>query len=138
MEAPATHSEFTYSIDDLLEKVVERRGSDLHVTVGTEPVIRVHGHLERLEEYPKVRPDDAQRMLYRIMSTEQQKHFETKRQIDLSYSIPGLARFRVNIYFQRESVGGAFRTIPTELDRFEREFTRSSEPRIGAFGRYRA
>jgi len=119
MEAPATHSEFTYSIDDLLEKVVERRGSDLHVTVGTEPVIRVHGHLERLEEYPKVRPDDAQRMLYRIMSTEQQKHFETKRQIDLSYSIPGLARFRVNIYFQRESVGGAFRTIPTELKSLE-------------------
>jgi twitching motility protein PilT len=119
MEVPATHSDFTYSIDDLLEKVVERRGSDLHVTVGTEPVIRVHGHLERLDGYPRLRPDDAQQMLYRIMSTEQQKHFETKRQIDLSYSIPGLARFRVNIYFQRESVGGAFRTIPTELKTLE-------------------
>src|SRR3990170_3085424 len=119
MEAPATHSEFTFSIDDLLVKVVERRASDLHVTVGTEPVIRVQGHLERLVDYPKIRSDDAQRMLYRIMSTEQQKHFETKRQIDLSYSIPGLARFRVNIYFQRESVGGAFRTIPTELKSLE-------------------
>ena len=119
MEVPATHNEFTYSIDDLLEKVVERRASDLHVTVGTEPVIRVHGHLERLGDYPKLRPEDAQEMLYRIMSTEQQKHFETKRQIDLSYSIPGLARFRVNIYFQRESVGGAFRTIPTELKTLE-------------------
>ena len=119
MDAHATHTDGAYSIDDLLEQVVIRKASDLHVTVGAEPVVRVNGHLQRLEDYPKIRPDDAQRMLYRIMSTEQQKHFETKRQLDLSYSIPGLARFRVNIYFQRESVGGAFRMIPTELKSLE-------------------
>ena len=65
------------------------------------------------------RADDTQRLLYRILSTEQQKHLEINRQIDVSYSIPGLARFRVNVYFQRESLGGAFRMIPAELKTLE-------------------
>src|ERR687891_1378426 len=107
------------SIDDLLEQVVVRGASDLHVTVGTEPVVRVNGRLERLEEFARLTPEDTQRMLYRILSTEQQKHFEIKRQIDISYSIPGLARFRVNVYFQRESLGAAFRLIPAELKTLE-------------------
>src|SRR5687767_13060380 len=107
------------SIDELLEQVVVRGASDLHVTVGSEPVIRVNGGLERLDEFNRLMPDDTQRMLYRILSTEQQKHFEIKRQIDISYSIPGLARFRVNVYFQRESLGAAFRLIPAELKTLE-------------------
>ena len=123
------------SIDDLLEQVVVRGASDLHVTVGAEPVIRVNGRLQRIDEFNRLSPDDTQRMLYRILSTEQQKHFEIKRQIDISYSIPGLARFRVNVYFQRESLGAAFRLIPAELKTLEqlnlppvlRDFT--SKPR---------
>jgi twitching motility protein PilT len=107
------------SIDDLLERVVVHSASDLHVTVGSEPVIRVNGRLERLDEFARLSPEDTQRMLYRILSTEQQKHFEVKRQIDISYSIPGLARFRVNVYFQRESLGAAFRLIPAELKTLE-------------------
>jgi twitching motility protein PilT len=107
------------SVDDLLEQVVVRAASDLHVTVGSEPVIRVNGRLERLDEFARLTPEDTQRMLYRILSTEQQKHFEIKRQIDISYSIPGLARFRVNVYFQRESLGAAFRLIPAELKTLE-------------------
>jgi twitching motility protein PilT len=107
------------SVDDLLEQVVVRSASDLHVTVGSEPVIRVNGRLERLDEFARLSPEDTQRMLYRILSTEQQKHFEVKRQIDISYSIPGLARFRVNVYFQRESLGAAFRLIPAELKTLE-------------------
>ena len=107
------------SIDDLLERVVVHSASDLHVTVGSEPVIRVNGRLERLHEFARLSPEDTQRMLYRILSTEQQKHFEVKRQIDISYSIPGLARFRVNVYFQRASLGAAFRLIPAELKTLE-------------------
>ncbi len=107
------------SVDDLLEQVVVRGASDLHVTVGSEPVIRVNGSLERLADFARLSPDDTQRMLYRILSTEQQKIFETRRQIDISYSIPGLARFRVNVYFQRESLGAAFRLIPAELKTIE-------------------
>jgi twitching motility protein PilT len=107
------------TVDDLLERMVARGASDLHVAVGSQPVVRVSGKLERLEEFLALTPDDSLRLLYRMMSTEQQKHLEIKRQLDLSYSIPGLARFRVNIYFQRESLGAAFRMIPSEIKSLE-------------------
>ena len=93
--------------------------SDLHLAVGSHPVIRLNGSLDRLDQFPRLSADDTQRLLYRILSTEQQKHLEINRQIDVSYSIPGLARFRVNVYFQRESLGGAFRMIPAELKTLE-------------------
>src|SRR6187431_110221 len=93
--------------------------SDLHLAVGSHPVIRLNGSLDRLDQFPRLSADDTQRLLYRILSTEQQKNLEINRQIDVSYSIPGLARFRVNVYFQRESLGGAFRMIPAELKTLE-------------------
>ena len=109
----------TLSIDQLLEEVVTRSGSDLHLTVGSHPVARVRGSLERLEAFPKLTAEHTLQLLYRIMSTEQQKQLETKRQLDMSYSIPGLARFRVNVYSQRESLAAAFRLIPMELKTLE-------------------
>ena len=118
MEAPRPDTA-SFSIDDLLEHMVARGASDLHVTVGSAPVIRLNGRLDRLPDFPRLSPDDTQRLLYRILSTEQQKHLEVNRQIDVSHSIPGLARFRVNVYFQRESLGAAFRAIPTELKTVE-------------------
>src|SRR3712207_9453100 len=117
--APNTGVNSAASIDDLLERMVARGASDLHVTAGSGPAIRVNGRLERLEDYEPLTPDDTQRLLYRILSTEQQKHMEINRQIDMSYSIPGLARFRVNVYFQRESLGAAFRVIPANLKSLE-------------------
>jgi twitching motility protein PilT len=107
------------SIDELLEHMVARNASDLHVTVGTPPVVRVRGEVQRLEEFAPLTADDTQQVLYRILSSEQQKKFELKRQLDFSHSIPGLARFRVNVYFQRESIGAAFRLIPAELKTLE-------------------
>src|SRR5580765_5004177 len=94
------------SIDELLERMVEANASDLHVTTGTPPAIRVRGEVERLEGFE-------------ALTAEQQKHFELGRQLDFSYSMPGLARFRVNVYFQRESIGAAFPLIPTELKTLE-------------------
>jgi twitching motility protein PilT len=114
-----TSSRAVRSIDDLLENMVARSASDLHVTVGAEPTVRIMGQLERLQEFDRLTPDETQHLLYRILSTEQQKHLEINRQIDVSYSIPGLARFRVNVYFQRESLGAAFRMIPAELKTLE-------------------
>ena len=119
MDGPGTESATTYTIDDLLETMVALGASDLHVTVGSHPVIRLNGSLERLDQFPRLSADDTQRLLYRILSSEQQKHLEINRQIDVSYSIPGLARFRVNVYFQRESLGAAFRMIPAELKTLE-------------------
>jgi len=111
--------ESTYSIDTLLEWMVGRNASDLHLTVGSQPAIRVNGHLYRMENFPALSPEDTRQLLYRILNTEQQKRLEIDRQIDLSYSIPGVARFRVNIYSQRESLAGAFRMIPDALKTLE-------------------
>jgi twitching motility protein PilT len=107
------------SIDTLLEETVARNASDLHVTSGTPPAIRVRGHIESLDSAGPLTGEDLQQLLYRILSSEQQKHLEIKRQIDLAYSVPGLARFRVNVYFQRGTLGAAFRLIPHELKTLE-------------------
>jgi twitching motility protein PilT len=107
------------SIDDLLEQMVAIGASDLHITVASPPAFRVRGHIHRAEGFAAFNADDTRALLYRILSSEQQKNFELARQLDFSYSIPGLARFRVNVYFQRESIGAAFRLIPTELKTLE-------------------
>jgi twitching motility protein PilT len=109
----------TFAIDDLLEQMVARGASDLHVTTNTPPVVRVRGKIERLDGCPSLTSEDTQQLLYRILSSERQKQLEIKRQLDFSHSIPGLARFRVNVYFQRESVAAAFRLIPDELKTLE-------------------
>ncbi|HZC29092.1 MAG TPA: type IV pilus twitching motility protein PilT [Gaiellaceae bacterium] len=108
-----------FAIDDLLEEMVARGASDLHVTTNTPPVVRVRGKIERLDDYPLLTSEDTQQLLYRILSSERQKQLEIKRQLDFSHSIPGLARFRVNVYFQRESLAAAFRLIPDELKTLE-------------------
>ncbi len=105
----------SYTLDDLLEYVVARDASDLHLTCGSSPVVRVNGQLDPITDLGILAPADTQRLIYRILSTEQQKQLEIKRQIDLSYALPGLARFRLNVYFQRESIAAAFRLIPMEL-----------------------
>jgi twitching motility protein PilT len=107
------------SIDDLLEQTVALGASDLHLTVGSPPVARVRGHLQPLEGFDPLGPENTQQLVYRILSSEQQKRLEIDRQIDLAYDVPGAARFRVNIFFQRETLGGAFRQIPTEIKSLE-------------------
>ncbi len=105
----------SYTLDDLLEYVVVQDASDLHLTSGSPPVIRVNGQLDPIADLGILTPADTQRLVYRILSTEQQKHLEVKRQVDLSYAIPGVARFRMNVYFQRDSIAAAFRLIPMDL-----------------------
>ncbi|HXH97952.1 MAG TPA: type IV pilus twitching motility protein PilT [Gaiellaceae bacterium] len=107
------------SVDELLRRTKELDASDLHLTPGSEPVIRVRGQLERLHGYEKLTPETTRDLVYRILSTEQQKILETRRAVDLAYSLPGVARFRVNAFFQRASVGAAFRTIPAEIKTLE-------------------
>jgi twitching motility protein PilT len=108
-----------HSIDILLTQMKEENASDLHLTPGAEPVIRVRGQLERLGDFDKLTPDDTRDLLYRILSTEQQKLLETSRSVDMAYSLPGVARFRVNVFFQRQSIAAAFRMIPTEIQSLE-------------------
>src|SRR5437763_1790411 len=107
------------SIDDLLEQMVGLNASDLHVTTDSPPVYRVRGEILRAEGFEPLTPDDTRSLLYRILSSEQQKIFEQKRQLDFAYALPGIARFRVNVYYQREAVGAAFRLIPQEIKALE-------------------
>ena len=109
----------TYSIDTLLERTVALNASDLHVSVDSHPAVRVRGEIERLEDIEALTAEDTHQLLYRILSSEQQKNLEVRRQLDFAYSVPGLARFRVNVYFQREAIGAAFRLIPEEIKTLE-------------------
>jgi twitching motility protein PilT len=109
----------TLSIDTLLERVVELNASDLHITAGSKPAIRLHGHIELLADFPELDPDMTRELIYRITTTEQQKRLEIDRQLDFAYGLRGLARFRVNAYYQREALAGAFRLIPTDIRSLE-------------------
>jgi twitching motility protein PilT len=107
------------SIDTLLERVVELNASDLHLTAGAKPAMRRHGHIELLSDFPELDPDLTRQLIYRITTTEQQKRLEIDRQLDFAYGLRGLARFRVNAYYQREAIAGAFRLIPTDIKALE-------------------
>jgi twitching motility protein PilT len=110
-----TQPEVEVPVPELLELVLARGASDLHLTAGSPPVIRLHGELERLEEYPKLGPQALRGMIYAILPQRQRERLEQELELDMSYQVPGSARFRVNVYFQRDSLGAAFRLIPFEI-----------------------
>ena len=98
-----------------LESVIELGGSDLHLTTGLPPMVRVHGDLRPLKGYRKLFPQDLQTMIYSILTQRQRERFETDLELDVSYSLPGKARFRVNVFQQRDAVGSVMRLIPFEI-----------------------
>src|SRR5688572_13427418 len=99
------------TVGRLLEQLAERGATDLHLTAGSPPVLRIHGRLVRIDEYPKLMPEHLKQMLYSILTQKQRERFEQNLELDLSYSLPGKGRFRVNLYMQRDAVGAAFRMI---------------------------
>ncbi|GMU93873.1 MAG: twitching motility protein PilT [Candidatus Hydrogenedentota bacterium] len=103
------------SVRELLQKMIEAGASDLHIAVGSPPVLRIHGILEPMHEYPRLRPDDTQELIYSVMTEEQIAYFEAERECDLSFGVDGLSRFRLNVYRDRGSVVAAFRAIPFEI-----------------------
>ncbi len=119
MELSETTTAAPLSVDALLEQAVGMGASDLHLTVGIEPAVRRRGHIELLREFPVLDPDMIRQLIYRITTTEQQKNLELGRQLDFAYGIRGLARFRVNTFYQRGSLAAAFRTIPANIKSLE-------------------
>jgi twitching motility protein PilT len=105
---------------DVLLEVIDRRASDLHITAGAPPTVRVRGRLVPMEGYPALTPNDTREIVYSILSEGQRQKFENNWQLDFAYQIPGRARFRVNAYFQRAAVGAALRLIPFDVVPFER------------------
>ena len=117
-------------IDDILQEMVRLNASDVHLTAGAPPMVRVSGALRPLEGYPPVLPEPLRRSLYSILTQRQRESFEEELELDFSYPVRGVARFRVNLYQQRESIGAAFRVIPYEIKSLE---SLGMPPVVGTF-----
>jgi twitching motility protein PilT len=104
-----------FDFAEVLLEVMGRRASDLHITAGAPPMVRIRGRLVPMEGYPVLTPADTREVVYSILSNAQRQRLETEWQLDFAYQIPGRARFRVNAYFQRAALGAAFRLIPFEV-----------------------
>ncbi|MCW5890087.1 MAG: type IV pilus twitching motility protein PilT [bacterium] len=102
------------TIEAFLREMVERGGSDLHITTSAPPMIRLHGHLQPLA-HPPLTGTDTKNLSYSLLTEAQKKKFEETNELDFSFGIRGVARFRGNMYYQKGAVGGAFRTIPHEV-----------------------
>jgi twitching motility protein PilT len=103
----------------VLSKMIELQASDVHLTPGFEPAVRLKGKIQALEGYDKLGAQDTREIIYSLLNDAQRKKFENNQQIDMAYAIPGVARFRVNAFMQRGSVSAAFRLIPHELKSLE-------------------
>jgi twitching motility protein PilT len=103
---------------EALKETVRREASDLHIVVGAPPIVRVRGQLQRLEG-PPLNSQDTRELIYSILTNDQRKRLEVEWQVDFSYSVPNLGRFRVNAYMQRASIGAAFRLIPAKIKTIE-------------------
>jgi len=106
-------------LKNLLEVLIEKKASDLHITTGSPPVIRVDGKITRLNT-EALTAAETKRLCYSVLTDAQRHRFEEENELDFSFGIKGLSRFRGNIFVQRGAVAGAFRTIPYEILNFDR------------------
>jgi twitching motility protein PilT len=107
------------ALSELLRKTIEMKASDLHLRVDSPPQVRVHGLLQPLDGYPALTSSDAQALASAFLTESQQQQFKENLELDFSIGLEGLSRFRVNIFNQKETVGGVFRAIPYEIRSFE-------------------
>ena len=105
--------EFDFS--EVLRRMVETKASDVHVTPGFPPAMRDKGKIRPLEGFPVLNAQQTREVVYGILNDDQRKRFENNQQLDFAYAIPGVARFRVNCFFQRGTVSAAFRLVPQEI-----------------------
>src|SRR5687768_11810425 len=103
----------------VLNRMVEIRASDVHLSPGFAPAVRARGKITPLDDYPPLTPQDTREIVYSILNDSQRKAFENNLQLDLAYAIPGVARFRVNVFFQRGAISAAFRHIPEKIESLE-------------------
>jgi len=106
------------TLPDLLKQAVDLSGSDLHLSIGSPPQVRVHGELRRLQ-YPDMSPTDTKSLAYSVLTDAQKKRFEETMELDFSFGIRGLARFRCNMFNQRGAVAAVYRQIPERIRPFD-------------------
>jgi twitching motility protein PilT len=99
----------------MFRTMVDMEASDLHLVVGAPPQLRVRGAMVSIEGYDALTPEDVREIVFGILTNEQRQRLEVQWEIDFSYAVPGLARWRVNAFFQRGAVGAAFRIIPETI-----------------------
>ncbi|HEX8949516.1 MAG TPA: PilT/PilU family type 4a pilus ATPase [Dissulfurispiraceae bacterium] len=107
------------SLPDLLKLMIERKASDLHITTGSPPKLRIIDKLVPVEDFSPLSPEDTQAFCYSVLSDMQKSKLEERSEVDLSFGIKGLSRFRANIFMQRGAVAGAFRAIPFDIKSFK-------------------
>jgi twitching motility protein PilT len=105
------------TLPELLKALVEHDGSDLHITTASPPQIRVHGHLQRLD-LPDLGPAETKQLVYSVLTDAQKKRYEETQELDFSFGIKGLARFRCNVFSQRGATGAVYRLIPEKIRSF--------------------
>jgi twitching motility protein PilT len=106
------------NLPELLKTLVEANGSDLHIATNTPPQMRVHGHLERIPGNADMTPAETKQLVYSVLTDSQKKRFEESKELDFSFGIKGLARFRCNVFNQRGAVGAVYRVIPEKIRTF--------------------
>ena len=106
------------NIDTLLRLMFEKGASDLHLTVGVPPMLRIDGEITPTE-FEKLRPDDCQNIIYSILTDEQKEKFERENELDISFGVEGIGRVRMNVFKQRGAVAAALRNIPMHILSFE-------------------
>src|SRR5918912_686356 len=105
------------TLPELLKALVDNNGSDLHITTNTPPQIRIHGHLQPLD-LPPLGPADTKQLVYSVLTDAQKKRFEETFELDFSFGIKGLSRFRCNVFNQRGAVAAVYRLIPEKIRAF--------------------
>jgi twitching motility protein PilT len=106
------------NLHEMLKILIERNGSDLHITTNTPPQIRVDGHLVSMD-LPPLNPVETKQLCYSVLTDNQKQRFEEENELDLSFGVKGLSRFRANVFIQRGAVAGVFRTIPYKILTFD-------------------
>ena len=107
------------SLSELLHKLSEIGGSDLHITTGTPPLVRVHGEIRALDGYRPLTSGETKQLAYSVLTDAQKHRFEENLELDFSFGVKGLSRFRANVFNQRGAVGAVFRAIPYEIKTFD-------------------
>src|ERR671927_1791131 len=107
------------SLSELLRKLSELGGSDLHITTGSPPQVRVDGHLRPLESFRVLTSADTKQLAYSVLTDAQKHRFEENLELDFSFGVKGMSRFRANLFNQKGAVGAVFRAIPYEIKTFD-------------------